>query len=87
VSVGFRADAAFVPDSDAHPAERINTVEEAKALPDDTRVVLRGHILNRIRSNHYTFQDETGSITVEIDNDEWRGLTISPADRVEMVIV
>jgi uncharacterized protein (TIGR00156 family) len=55
-----------------------------EALPDDAKVVLQGYILSHIRSDHYLFQDDTGSITVEIDNDNWRGLTVSPADRVEI---
>jgi uncharacterized protein (TIGR00156 family) len=85
VSAGFGAEAAFVPDSGRRPAGRVHTVGEVMKLPDDTRVVLRGHILNdHIRSDHYTFQDGTGSITVEIDDSEWRGLTISPADKVEV---
>jgi uncharacterized protein (TIGR00156 family) len=82
--VGFRAEAAFVPHSGKRPVERIHTVEEVKTLPDDAPVVLQGYILNHIRSDHYTFQDDSGSITVEIDDDEWRELIVSPSDKVEI---
>jgi uncharacterized protein (TIGR00156 family) len=82
--VGFGAEAAFVPNEGQQPAERINTVEETKALPDDTHVILQGYIVNHVRSDHYTFQDDTGSVTVEIDDEEWRGLIVSPGDRVEI---
>lgn len=78
------AEAAFVPDSKGSPAGKITTVEEAKTLPDDTPVVLRGYIVQHVRSDHYTFQDDTGSITVEIDDDEWNGVIVGPADRVEI---
>ncbi|MBQ2016909.1 MAG: NirD/YgiW/YdeI family stress tolerance protein, partial [Alphaproteobacteria bacterium] len=32
----------------------------------------------------YLFEDATGSITVEIDDDEWRGQTVTPADTVKL---
>jgi uncharacterized protein (TIGR00156 family) len=80
----FSAEAAFVPNPDARPERKVNTVEEVKAFPDDARIVLRGHIMDHIRSDHYTFQDETGAIAVEIEDDEWHGLTVSPSDRVEI---
>lgn len=78
------AEAAFVPDSKESPTEKITTVEEAKKLPDDTRVVLHGYIVKHIRSDHYMFQDDTGSISIEIDDDDWNGVTVGPADRVEI---
>jgi uncharacterized protein (TIGR00156 family) len=85
VSVGFGAEAAAVPDSGRRSAGRVHRVAEVIELPDDTRVVLQGYLLDdRIRSDHYTFRDDTGSITVEIDDHEWRGLTVTPADKVEI---
>jgi uncharacterized protein (TIGR00156 family) len=80
----FGAEAAFAPPYEERPVRKIHTVEEAKALPDDARVTLRGHVVDQVRPKHYTFRDGTGSITAEIDDDEWRGLTVGPADRVEI---
>ncbi|MDR2137497.1 MAG: NirD/YgiW/YdeI family stress tolerance protein [Synergistaceae bacterium] len=84
MGVGFGAEAAFVPNRGERPMEKVNTVEETKTLPDDAHVVLQGYIVDHVRSDHYTFEDDTGSVTVEIDDDEWRGLIVSPADRVEI---
>ena len=30
----------------------------------------------------YQFRDSTGAIIIEIDNDDWNGLTVTPADTV-----
>ncbi len=78
------AEAAFVSDAKKRPSERVVSVEEARKLPDDTRVVLRGYIVDHLRSDHYTFRDETGRIAVEIDDDNWHGLDVGPDDRVEI---
>ena len=78
------AEAGFVPRDGERPVRKIHTVEEAKALPDDTLVSLWGYVTDYIRPKQYTFRDETGSVTAEIDDDEWRGLTIGPEDRVEI---
>lgn len=60
------------------------TVEQAKLLRDDARVVLRGYIVERISDDNYTFRDSTGSIRVDIDHDKWAGQTVKPEDLVEI---
>ncbi len=60
------------------------TIEEAQNLGDDAYVVLQGNIINKIGDEKYTFQDKTGSITIEIDDDDWDGVDVTPADLVEI---
>ena len=60
------------------------TVEEAKNMNDDAYVILQGYITDRNGDEKYVFQDKTGSITVEIDDDDWDGVDISPADLGEI---
>jgi uncharacterized protein (TIGR00156 family) len=60
------------------------TVTEAVKLRDDTRVVLQGTIVSALRKEKYLFRDSTGEITIEIDDDVWRGLSISENDKVEI---
>ncbi len=55
-------------------------VSEAAELPDDTYVVLQGTITAKTGSEKYTFQDKSGTIQVEIDDDDWNGLTVGPED-------
>ena len=35
-----------------------------------------------IKKDKYTFQDGTGTMTVEIDKDIWNGQTVTPQDTV-----
>ncbi|MDR2869314.1 MAG: NirD/YgiW/YdeI family stress tolerance protein [Deferribacteraceae bacterium] len=59
-----------------------STVREALELPDDAHVTLTGKLSERIKGDHYTFTDSTGSIEVEIDNKHWRNLQVGPNDTV-----
>lgn len=67
------------------PATIVNTVAELKHMPDDSYVVLEGKIEKRLGKEEYLFSDTTGSITIEIDDDEWRGVSVSPQDTVEII--
>lgn len=60
----------------------VTTVAKAKHAYDDTYVTLRGNITNKIGKEKYTFKDSTGSIRVEIDDDVWRGLNVTPKMKV-----
>ncbi len=60
------------------------TVHKAKTMRDDTHVTLQGHIVERLGHDTYTFRDSTGSITVDIDNKHWNGLTITPQNKVQI---
>lgn len=62
----------------------VMTVEQAKKMPDDSNVVLRGNIEKALGDEKYVFKDETGSIVVEIDDDDWGGQNVSPEDKVEI---
>ena len=66
------------------PGPGITTVEQAKKMADDAPVTLRGRITASLGGERYTFQDATGTIQVEIDDDDWGGQNISPADPVEI---
>ena len=66
------------------PSAASMTVAEAKKLGDDTPVVLVGKIEKSLGGEKYVFTDNTGSVTVEIDNDDWRGLTVNDKDTVEI---
>ena len=64
--------------------ENIVTVMQVKEMRDDTDVILKGRIVGQLKGDKYTFEDSTGSITVEIDDDDWRGQTVTPADTVKI---
>jgi uncharacterized protein (TIGR00156 family) len=60
------------------------TVAEAKELVDDTPVILAGAITRSLGNERYTFADNTGTITVEIESKVWGGISISEKDKVEI---
>lgn len=62
----------------------VNTVAQAKRAYDDTYVTLRGNITGKVAHEKYTFKDSTGSIRVEIDDDLWGGLTVTPKTKVTL---
>ena len=64
------------------PGLSSTTVAEALKMGDDTAVVLEGKIEKSLGKEQYMFSDATGSVTVEIDNDDWRGMTVTPNDTV-----
>ncbi len=66
------------------PTISSSTVAEALKLKDDTPVVLIGKIEKNLGNEKYQFSDGTGSIVVEIDDEDWRGLTVKPEDTVEI---
>ncbi len=64
--------------------ENIVTVSQVKEMRDDVPVIVKGNIIQRMGDEKYLFQDATGSITVEIDNKDWRGQTVTPSDEVKL---
>lgn len=65
-------------------AETISTIKQVMEMRDDVPVIVKGNIVQRMGDETYLFEDATGSITVEIDDDEWRGQTITPSDTVKL---
>ncbi len=66
------------------PGPALTSVIKAKEMHDDTPVTLQGNIVKQLSNKKYEFHDATGSITIEIDDNKWGGLDISPSDKVEI---
>ena len=60
------------------------TVAKARALPDDTYVILTGKLIKKTGDDEYIFRDASGEIRVEIDEDLFHGLAVSPEDTVRL---
>lgn len=58
------------------------TVADALKMGDDTAVVLEGQIEKSLGKEQYVFKDATGSVTIEIDDDDWHGRTVTPQDTI-----
>ena len=60
------------------------TVKQALDSWDDTKVTLRGHIVNNLGHEKYTFTDGTAEIIIDIDDEDWMGRTVGPEDTIEI---
>ncbi|MDL2314314.1 YgiW/YdeI family stress tolerance OB fold protein [Desulfovibrio sp. OttesenSCG-928-C14] len=81
---GFRGPSSQKSGGFSGPSRNMTTVEQAKTMRDDTKVVLRGNIVEHIAKDKYLFKDGTGSIIIEIDDDDWNGVSVTPKDVVEI---
>ena len=64
--------------------ESIVTVEQVKDMRDNVPVVLEGVIVQRNGDEKYLFQDSTGSIVIEIDDENWGGVTVTPEEVIKI---
>lgn len=70
------------------PNESITTVASLDSLSivsDDQPVTLAGHIKSQVKGNHYRFADATGEIVLEIDEDAWGTLQVTPDMQVILI--
>ena len=67
------------------PSLAPTTVQQALTMRDDTIVVLTGHIINSLGDEKYMFRDDTGEVIIEIDDEDWHGITVKPEDLIEIV--
>ena len=58
------------------------SVTEVVSLPDDTPVVMRGRITKNMGNNIFVFEDASGTIMMEIDEESWNGNTVRVDDVV-----
>ncbi|MBJ8443357.1 NirD/YgiW/YdeI family stress tolerance protein [Acinetobacter bereziniae] len=63
----------------------LTTVKNALILKDDTKVQLRGNVVKAIGDEKYQFRDNTGTITVDIDDELWQGKPIAPNTTVTLI--
>jgi uncharacterized protein (TIGR00156 family) len=63
---------------------RLVTVAEALELADDTNVKMQGRIVKAVGDEKYEFTDDSATIIVEIDDDEWGGVEATPELQVEI---
>jgi uncharacterized protein (TIGR00156 family) len=58
------------------------TVTEVMSLPDNTPVIMRGYITKNMGNNIFVFEDDSGTIMLEIDEEDWNGNTVRVDDIV-----
>ena len=58
------------------------SVMEVVSLPDNSPVTMRGRITKNMGDNVYVFEDSSGTIMLEIDEEDWNGKTVRVDDIV-----
>lgn len=61
------------------------TVQAAKNMRDDAHVTLTGKIIKQLGHEKYLFKDATGEITVDIDDEDFRGQEVTPQNTVRIM--
>lgn len=56
---------------------QVTHVKQALTARDDQLVQLKGYITKALGDEKYEFRDQTGHITVDIDDELWQGKAIS----------
>ena len=54
-------------------------------MNNNAYVAVQGNIVKRLSDDKYTFKDSTGTMTVEIDDDKWGGVSAGTQDKLELV--
>ncbi len=62
----------------------VETVADAKNKSDETLIVLQGQIAKALGDEKYMFTDKTGEIVIEIDNDDFNGVTVTEGEMIEI---
>ena len=80
-SVAFAAQGGFK--DSVNPKK--STVAEVLKMNNNAYVSIQGNIIKRISDDKYSFKDSSGTITVEIDDDKWGGVTAGTQDKLELI--
>lgn len=76
----FPAKAAFI-----GPGTDKVTAQEVLSLVDGAYVTLEGALVERVKDELYIFEDSSGIVLVEVEEDDFRGLTITPHHKIRIV--
>jgi uncharacterized protein (TIGR00156 family) len=60
------------------------TAVTAADRPNESNVRLVGYLIEKLGDERYLFRDDSGTIIVEIDNDDWNGVQATAETRVEI---
>jgi uncharacterized protein (TIGR00156 family) len=64
----------------------ITTVAQAKSARDDAKCELIGSIIEQLPGDDdlYLFKDSTGEIVIELDDDLFKGRTVTPQNQIRI---
>ncbi|HEY3698781.1 MAG TPA: NirD/YgiW/YdeI family stress tolerance protein [Spongiibacteraceae bacterium] len=84
VSAVLLAAALLLDGCASNPTPSNITIAEALAVPDDSKVVVTGQVVQQLDSEHYLLRDHSGQLTAEIDESLLGKVKIAPDARLRI---
>ena len=69
---------AFASKQDTASQKPVSKVSDVQNMADDSMVYVQGYIIQSLGNENYIFQDDSGQINVEIDDDIMNSATVTP---------
>ena len=66
------------------PATPVTVAQVVQTFPNKAQGILRGNIVSHLGGDRYMFRDSSGDVIIKIKHDRWWGLSVGPADLVEI---
>ena len=66
------------------PSMPVSVSQVVTTFPNKAHAILTGNIVQHLGSDRYLFRDSSGDVVVKIKHDRWWGLSVGPADLVEI---
>ncbi len=66
------------------PGIKTSSVKDAHSMGDGAPVALKGKIEKSLGNEKYQFNDGADIIVIEIDDDEWEGIVVTPDNIIEI---
>lgn len=80
-AVYAKPDAALLKEAE----KNVVTIAQAKKLADETGVTLKGTIVKHISGDDFELKDSTGTIVLDVDDDQWKPMKLKAGDKVRVV--
>ena len=68
----------FAGNHGAESQKPVSKVSDVQNMADDSMVYVQGYIIQSLGNENYIFQDDSGQINVEIDDDIMNNATVTP---------
>ena len=69
---------------DTYVSNNLTTVQAAQKMADHAPVTLEGNFVRQIDNDEFIFRDSTGEIKVDVDDHAWKGIDVTPNERVRI---
>jgi uncharacterized protein (TIGR00156 family) len=54
-------------------------------MNDDEKIILEGYMIKQVKSEHYLFKDKSGEIEIEVDDEDFRGVKVTPEIKIRII--